>query len=82
MTVVILLLALSAGPARARSACADLKPKQELDEGPMKLINAAIQAAQVATGTTAQATSQNEEAVSLLREDDLAKAWFLYQICT
>lgn len=66
--------------AEAKSSCKDLKPKQAADPVTMALINGVISGAQLAlTGTTANsAQSQRSE----LQDDDLAKAWFLYQICT
>lgn len=74
-----------AAAAWASSPCAALKPKQEADEGAMKVVNTVVQAAQAslqASTGMAAAPRESPEQLSLLRGDDLARAWFVYQICT
>ncbi len=75
------LAALSALPtAQARSSCKALKPDQPADDAMMAVVNGAIDSAKLyLSGGTAD-ISRGE--VSQLQDDALAKAWFIYQICT
>ncbi len=77
MSLVLLLLT---SPVEAKSACKALKPKQAADDVTMALVNGAIDSAKLylSGGTATTSTAQTTQ----LREDDLAKAWFVYQICT
>lgn len=66
--------------AEARSACKALKPSQPADDAMMSMVNGAIDSAKLyLSGGTAD-VSRGE--VSQLQDDALAKAWFIYQICT
>ena len=78
---MILLTLLTLFPAaEARSACKALKPSQPADDAMMSMVNGAIDSAKLyLSGGTAD-VSRGE--VSQLQNDDLAKAWFIYQICT
>ena len=78
---MLLLTLLTLFPAaEARSACKALKPSQPADDAMMSMVNGAIDSAKLyLSGGTAD-VSRGE--VSQLQNDDLAKAWFIYQICT
>lgn len=78
MLLLTLLAALST--AEARSACKALKPNQPADDAMMSLVNGAIDSAKLYLSSGSADVSRGE--VSQLQDDDLAKAWFIYQLCT
>lgn len=78
MLLLTLLAALST--AEARSACKALKPNQPADDAMMSMVNGAIDSAKLYLSSGSADVSRGE--VSQLQDDDLAKAWFIYQICT
>ena len=77
---MLLLTLLSLSTAEARSACKALKPSQPADDAMMSLVNGAIDSAKLYLSSGSADVSRGE--VSQLQDDDLAKAWFIYQICT
>lgn len=79
------LAPLAARPAAAGPrACAELKPAQSLPVERQQAVDTVVQArvAGAGGGSVAVATTTAEQnAVTLLGADDLARAWYVYQLC-